>query len=441
MAMVNQHKAVWDRLNTQLSWRSQRQLLVALVLAVYLSMQIACDDGETLPPASSTPEQSTVEILQDVSIATATALPTVAAPRVVPDGLEIIWEVYGILASEYINRNEVVPEELAEAAVWGMLDSLEDRHLSYIGPETFQIEQTGFSGKFQGIGAHVEPTRDGKRIVIVSPIAGSPAEKAGLKSGDVVMAVDDVDTEGWSVIEAVNRIRGPAGDTVVLKVQRIGESELIKISIVRGTIELPSVRSRLLPDDPYGVVHILMFTEETSNELVKAMDELLSKDVNGIVLDLRQNPGGLLTSVQDVASEFLADGLVTYEIDSSGKRDEWLVKSGGRYTDVPLVVIVDGFSASGSEVLAGALQDYQRAVIIGTKTFGKGSVNLMRELSNKGGLYFTIGRWYTPNGRQISSEGIEPDVEVKFPVKATEDNQMIAAIKQLDFQTSAKEAR
>lgn len=439
--MKNQHKAVWDLLIKQLSWRSQRQLLFALVVAVYLSMQIACDDGETLPTTSSTPEQPAVGILQDGSIATATALPTVAAPRVVPDGLEIIWEVYGILASEYINRNELVPEELAEAAVWGMLDSLEDRHLSYIGPETFQIEQSEFSGKFQGIGAHVEPTRDGKRIVIVSPIAGSPAEKAGLKSGDVVMAVDNADTEGWSVIEAVNKIRGPAGEPVVLTVQRIGESELIKISIVRGTIELPSVRSRLLPDDPYGVVHILMFTEETSNELVKAMDELLSKDVNGIVLDLRQNPGGLLTSVQDVASEFLADGLVTYEIDSSGKRDEWLVKSGGRYTSVPLVVIVDGFSASGSEVLAGALQDYQRAVIIGTKTFGKGSVNLMRGLSNKGGLYFTIGRWYTPNGRQISSAGIEPDVEIKLPVKATEDNQMIAAIKQLDFQTSVKEAR
>jgi len=171
------------------------------------------------------------------------------------------------------------------------------------------------------------------------------------------------------------------------------------------------------------------------------MDELLSKNVNGIVLDLRQNPGGLLTSVRDVASEFLANGLVTYEIDSSGKRDEWLVNSGGRYTSVPLVVIVDGFSASGSEVLAGALQDHQRAVVLGTRTFGKGSVNLMRELSNKGGLYFTIGRWYTPNGRQISSEGIEPDVEVKLPVKATEDNQMIAAIKQLDFQTSVKEAR
>ena len=438
---MNQQKVVRERLTKMLRWRSQLQLLFGLIVAVYLSMQIACDDGETVPPTSSTREQPAEGISHDGSIATATALPTVAAPRVVPDGLEIIWEVYGILASEYINRNEMVPEELAEAAVWGMLDSLEDRHLSYIGPEIFQIEQSEFSGKFQGIGAHVEPTRDGKRIIIVSPIPGSPAEKAGLKSGDVVMAVDDMDTEGWSVIEAVNKIRGPAGEPVVLTVQRIGESELIKIEIVRGTIKLPSVRSRLLPDNPYGVVHILMFTQETPSELVKAMDELLSKNVNGIVLDLRQNPGGLLTSVRDVASEFLANGLVTYEIDSSGKRDEWLVKSGGRYTSVPLVVVVDGFSASGSEVLAGALQDHQRAVVIGTKTFGKGSVNLMRELSNKGGLYFTIGRWYTPNGRQISSAGIEPDVEIKLPVKATEDNQMIAAIKQLDFETSVKEAR
>jgi carboxyl-terminal processing protease len=200
---------------------------------------------------------------------------------------------------------------------------------------------------------------------------------------------------------------------------------------------------REVPDTPYGRIKISTFTAETARELREGVQQLIDDGARGIILDLRGNPGGLLSATVDVASEFLTEGLVTYEVDSRGKREDWKVKKGGNFPDIPLVTLVDNFSASGSEVLTGALQDHGRTVAIGTSTFGKGSVNLLRPLSNGGGVYLTIGRWFTPNGRVIEEVGIEPDVVVEYEISASganpqteefDDPQIEAAIKQLDFQ-------
>lgn len=400
-------------------------------------LAVACSDSE---PDTTTLGASPV-ILEDGTVATPTPLPQIELPDVVPEDLEIIWETYNLLIREYVDKEKVDPEILSEAAVQAMLDALGDRYTSYISSQTFDIEQQSFRGNFEGIGANVEMSADGSYVIISAPLDGSPAEEAGIRPGDKILAVDGEDARGWSVIDAVNKIRGERGTEVVLTVEHVGTATPVDITIVRDTIEQPSVRAWMLdPDDgPYGVLDINQFTAETPGEVREGVQQLLDEGAPGIIIDLRGNPGGLLTSTVQVASEFLTEGLVTYEIDSRGDRDDWAVEKGGKFPDVPLVVLVNGFSASGSEVLTGALQDHGRAVVIGTPTFGKGSVNLLRRLSNGGGVYLTIAHWFTPNGRLIEEEGLQPDVVVEAPtgnqLTITEDVQMTAAITQLNFQT------
>ncbi|MBA4715493.1 MAG: S41 family peptidase [Chloroflexi bacterium] len=357
------------------------------------------------------------------------------SPRELDQDLMIIWETYSYLAREFVGRNDMDKAKLAEGAVNGMFEALNDRHSGYIPPDRFNIDQTAFQGKFYGIGATVGQTKDGIRVLIVAPIAGSPAEEAGIKAGDIIMLVDGSDTEGWTVLDAVNRIRGELGSKVTLTVQRIGESELIDITITRGEIKLPSVTSKMITDENYGHIKVTSFTKETHSELLVAIQELESEGASGIVLDLRENPGGLLMSCVDIISEFIPKNeLILYELDGNGYRKNWLSKDLGNHLDIPMVILVNEFSASGSEVLAGALQDLDRAVVIGETTFGKGSVGIQRRLSNDGGIYYTVARWFTPLGRVIEENGLEPDVVVKNKANETDDLQMIAAITQLDFQ-------
>ena len=430
-----------------------RKLLPLLFVALAASAAVACSQPsqEVQYPEGFNPESSAdtaaestlveATVLPDGTIATPTPVPVAPLPEVVPDGLEIIWEAYNFIINEYVDQEKVDPGVLAEAAVEAMVEALEDNHSSYVEPETFKLSSSSFDGKFSGIGAQVAQSPDGKRIVIVAPLPNTPAEKAGIRPGDLILAVNGEDTEGWSVLDGVNKIRGPEGEPVTLTVRHVGELYGVDITIIRGTIDQPSVTSRLLDETDFGVVKISTFTAETHQELREAIDDLVAQGVQGVVMDLRQNPGGLLSSTVDIASDFLNGGLVTYELNGRNERREWRAKPNPKFPDLPLVILVDEFSASGSEVLAGALQDHGRAVVIGTTSFGKGTVNLLRELSNGGGVYLVTGRWYTPLGRQLEEEGITPDVIVEFPDAATardtdfEDVQMSAAIEQLGFQT------
>ena len=421
---------------------STARLFIAFMILMFALCltALACSNSDISAPDLTNGKPLT---LSDGTQATPTAQPIADEPVAVPDGLQIVWEAYSILSREYVIPEKIDPDLLAEAAVIGMLEALDDRYTSYISPSTFKIDQQGFQGNFGGIGAQVEASPDRRGVIITRPLPNTPAEKAGIRAGDRILAVDGVDALEWSVLEAVNKIRGEKGTPVTLTVEHVGSLDPVDITIIRGTIDDPSVMVIEVPDTNYGRIRISQFTAQTSRELRKGMQQLVDNGAKGIILDLRGNPGGLLSATVDVASEFLTDGLVTYEVDSRGKKDEWKVKKGGQFPEIPMVTLVDNFSASGSEVLSGALQDQGRSVIIGTNTFGKGSVNLLRGLSNGGGVYLTIGRWFTPNGRLIEDVGVEPDVVVEFDVEALGANpqtneggdpQVEAAIKQLDFQ-------
>jgi carboxyl-terminal processing protease len=413
--------------------------VIPVVFAVMI-VAVACNSTNSDDPVT---RDSGPIILSDGTIPTATPQPIAEEPVAVPDGLQIVWEAYSILVREYVIREKIDPDVLAEAAVIGMLNALDDRYTAYIPPSTFKIDQAGFQGKFGGIGAQVEAAPDRKGVIITRPLPNTPAEKAGIKAGDRILAVDGVDATGWSVLEAVNVIRGEIGTPVILTVIHVGSLDPVDITIIRGTIEETSVTLRQVTDTPYGRIRIQQFTAETAREVREGVQELIDGGAKGIILDLRGNPGGLLSATVDVASEFLTGGLVTYEVNSRGSREDWSVKKGGNFPDIPLVTLVDNFSASGSEVLTGALQDHGRSVVIGTNTFGKGSVNLLRGLSNGGGVYLTIGRWFTPNGRLIEEIGIDPDVVIEYDLDTAGTNpqtseagdpQIEAAIKQLDFE-------
>ncbi len=426
-------------LSTRLT-SSRYAAIFAIAMAAML-ITVACSGSDADSPSD---RNDGPVILSDGSVATPTPQPIADEPAAVPDGLQIVWETYSILVREYVVRENIDPNALAEAAVIGMLDSLDDRYTAYIPPSTFKIDQDGFQGNFGGIGAQVEASPDRNGVIITKPLPNTPAEKAGIKAGDRILAVDGEDALGWSVLEAVNKIRGEKGTDVVLTVEHVGSLDPVDITITRDTIDDPSVTVTNVADTDYGRIRISQFTAETPREVREGVQELIDEGAKGIILDLRGNPGGLLSATVNVASEFLTEGLVTYEVDSRGQREDWKVKKGGSFPEIPLVTLVDNFSASGSEVLTGALQDHGRTVAIGTNTFGKGSVNLLRGLSNGGGVYLTIGRWFTPNGRIIEEIGIEPDVVVEFDQEAGSglnsqtaeggDPQVEAAIKQLDFQ-------
>ncbi len=410
----------------------------------FMVLAVACggggDDGE--PTAQAVDDGDLPG--RDRLVASATPLPVIDSPDDIPEGLAPVWETFATVAREYVERDDIDPEIMARGAIRGMLDALDDPYTSYVTPAGFERQLESFQGDFEGIGAQIDNTPDGKRIIVVAPIPDTPAERAGIKSGDIILAVDGEDTEGWSVIDAVNRIRGEGGTPVDLTIQRLGELDPIVVTIVRGVIPTASVFRRDLhdgdgnPEDPpYSIIRITQFTERTAEELRDVIGDVKEAKSEGIILDVRSNPGGLLDATVDVAAEFLDGGLVTYEINGRGVRRDWPASSGGSALNMPLVVLVDEFSASGSEVLAAALQDHGRAAIIGAQTFGKGSVNILRDLKeDEGGIYLTIGRWYTPNGGLIEGEGVTPDVTIELPFDAEADLQLDAAIEQLNFQLS-----
>ena len=290
------------------STRSHSTRLIILIAVVVSSLLIiaACGNSDDENPAS---KNEGPVILADGTHATQTPLPIADEPAAVPDGLQIVWETYSILLREYVIPEHIDPDVLAEAAVIGMLDALDDRYTAYISPSTFQINQDGFQGNFGGIGAQVEASPDRNGVIITKPLPNTPAEKAGIKAGDRILAVDGEDASGWSVLEAVNKIRGEKGTDVVLTVEHVGSLDPVDITITRDTIDDPSVTVIDVADTDYGRIRISQFTAETPKEVREGVQQLIDDGAKGIILDLRGNPGGLLSSTVDVASEFLSDAL------------------------------------------------------------------------------------------------------------------------------------
>lgn len=349
---------------------------------------------------------------------------------------EPFWEAWEIIHEQYVDQ-PVDNVALMRGAISGMLDALEDPHTSYMSP--FQYEQANIpmSGEYEGIGAWVDPT--GKYLEIISPMPDSPAEKAGLKPGDKVIAVDGEDMTGVDGNLVIREILGPAGTDVVLTIQREGVADPFDVTITRQSITIPSVDARMLEEENIAYLQLFTFGQDTRAELRDSLRDLLANDPDGLILDLRNNGGGFLQTAVAVASEFIDQGIILYE-DFGEDQDmkEYTARRGGLATDIPLVVLVNEGSASASEIVAGAIQDHDRAPLVGTVTFGKGSVQNWLELSNdQGAIRVTIARWLTPDQRQISQKGLTPEYEVEVTeeqLESDEDPQLDKAIEVLKEQ-------
>jgi carboxyl-terminal processing protease len=325
------------------------------------------------------------------------------------DAFGPLYQTWEIIHSKFVNQ-PVDDTKLIQGAINGMMQSLGEENSTYLDPATFESASSSLDG-YEGIGASVDVT--GEFLKITGVFAGSPAEKAGLKSGDEIIKVDGVDMTGKSPADARDLLLGPAGSHVTLSVRRPGESELLDFDIVRAKIEPPVVESRMLE---HGIAYLYLniFSESAVPQVNEALSALLKQNPTALILDLRGNPGGYVTSAVNIASQFLPkDTLIFYEKYGDGREVLYNAKDGGMAIDVPMIVLVDGHSASAAEIVAGAIQDHKRGRLVGMTTYGKGSVQEWIPLmNNMGAVRITVSFWYTPNGRQISKQGLAPDIEV-----------------------------
>ncbi len=338
------------------------------------------------------------------------------------------WEAWNIVHEQYVEQ-PIDDELLMQGAIRGMMDALGDEQTFYMEPQVYENETSSLQGQYEGIGAYVDT--DGDYLTIVSPIEGSPADQAGLQPGDKVIAIDGEDMTGVAPEEARLKVLGPEGTKVTLTVTREGAPDPLEFTITRAQIEIRSAEGKMLEQN-IGYIDINTFGEQTTSELRAALGDLLQQNPRGIIIDLRNNPGGYLSTSVEVASEFIDEGVVLYEEYGDGRRDTHRALGNGQATDIPLVVLINEGSASASEILAGALQDYERATLVGVKSFGKGSVQNWVPLSNnQGAARVTIARWLTPDERQIDHIGLMPDVIVEMTAEDFEselDPQLDAAM-------------
>jgi len=369
----------------------------------------------------------------DLLPATSAPTPMPATSDATPADLQNLftpfWEAWQIVHDEYVDQ-PVNDTKLMQGAISGMVESLGDQHSSYMNPDEFIQANSSIEGSYDGIGAWVDSTGD--YLAIVSPMPGSPAEAVGLEPGDLVVAIDGEDMTGIDGDLVIKKVLGPAGTTIKLTILREGESEPLTFEVTRATIVIPTIEGEML-ENQIGYIHIYTFGANTTSELRAAIQDLIDQDVQGLVVDLRYNGGGLLTTAVEVASEFLPKGnVVLYEQYGDGSRDTHTTIAGGLATDIPIVVLINEGSASASEVVAGALQDLERGELVGVTSYGKGSVQNWVPLNNdQGAVRVTIAKWLTPNERTIHEIGLTPDVEVEITdedYKAERDPQLDKAV-------------
>lgn len=347
--------------------------------------------------------------------------------------LEPFFEAISIVRSEYIQK-DIDIDKLVQGAISGMLSELEDPYTRYLDPVTFKREQENiFMGHFDGLGIIVTIIED--QLTVISPIEDTPAYKAGVKAGDDIIEIDGESTKGMTLDEAVNILRGEKGTTVTLTIRRGDSEELLKIEIVRDTITVEAVKEKLMEDEQIGYIRISTFNANTGTELKETLDSFAAKPLEGLIVDLRNNPGGLLESAIEVASQFIKEGDIV-RIKSRNDVTRIYESYGNQYPSWSLVVLVNKGSASASEIVAGAIQDSDRGIILGEKTFGKGLVQQVYSLSDESAITISTSEYYTPKGRVINNVGLEPDIVVTIDEDEAEqepekDLQLEKAIKLL----------
>lgn len=371
-------------------------------------------------------------------------------PASVSVDFSLFWDVWQRLARSYIDRATMDPQKMVWGAISGMVSALGDPYTTYLPPKDNKDFKENLGGAFEGIGAQLGMKDN--RVIVIAPLKGMPAEGAGIRAGDYIMKVDGEDTTGWSVNETVNKIRGPKGTTVKLTILHENNGKPVDISIVRNTINVPSVEwwvkpvaqiteisgvssTKNLPQTArVAYIRLSQFGDNTNADWEKAVADVVAtgSSVGGLVLDVRNNPGGYLEGAVWIASEFVKSGTIVSQVNSDGTQVDYSVNRRGQLLSIPMVVLMNKGSASAAEIVSGALRDYKRATLVGETSFGKGSVQTPEDLPDGSSVHITTGRWLLPNGDSISKKGITPDIVVATDAtNASADAQLEKAVELL----------
>jgi len=350
----------------------------------------------------------------------------------------LFWRVWDTLQAQYLDKENLISSELIYGAIRGMVSAVGDPYTVFLPPNENKVIQEDLQGNFQGVGIQIG--FKGSRLTVIAPLPDTPAEKAGLKAGDFILGIKDdtkgIDrgTEGITLPEAVQAIRGPAGTKVTLVITREGQNEPIEIEVIRAKIDVRSVEVSYVGEgQKIAHIKVLKFSGETFREWQKVVREIRSRQVSGLILDIRNNPGGFLQGAVDVAAEFVEnDTVVVVEEDASGERGEFRTDTVGRLTNTPTVILINAGSASASEILAGALREIKGFQIVGEVSFGKGTIQEPQQFDNGAALHITVARWLTPSFESVDDGGLEPDVIIEDDSDTEEDEQLQKAIELLE---------
>jgi len=345
----------------------------------------------------------------------------------------LFWDVWDRLEKDYLEKEDINPAQMVFGAIQGMVASLGDPYTVFLKPPENKEVKDDLNGSFEGVGIQLGYKDD--QLAVIAPLKGTPADKAGVKAGDLILKINEESVSGLSADEAAQKIRGPKGSTVKLTLIHSGEKESYEVGIIRETIIVSSVEVDFLSSNGQTVAHLklLKFGDRTAEEWGKAVNQIIDHQpqVAGVVLDLRNNPGGYLTGSVFIASEFLSSGIIVQQEQASGFKETYSVDRQGKLLTQPLVVLINEGSASASEIVAGSLRDHQRAEIVGAKSFGKGTIQEAEDLAGGAGLHITTARWLLPSGESINEVGLKPDVEVKDDSQTEIDEQLEKAIEVL----------
>lgn len=367
---------------------------------------------------------------------TSTTLDSNVPPEAANIDWKLFWQTWNILDKEYVNKKAIDPQKMYYGAIQGMVSSLGDPYTMFLPPTAQQSVSEQLGGSFEGVGMELGYNKDNE-LVVIAPLDGTPAQKAGVKAGDLILKINNKDASNISLPDAVNMIRGPKGSQVTLQLLHEGDQNPSNVSITRDTIIVKSVSytPETTPDGKkVALIKITDFGERTKDEWNQAVQQALSDNSQGVVLDLRNNPGGYLEDAVYIASEFIDSGTIVMQEDGQGQRTSSPVDptSQHRLDKLPLVVLINKGSASASEIVSGAIQDHKRGELVGTQSFGKGTIQQVENLPNNTGLHVTIAKWLTPNGRWIHNIGLTPDISVDAGTDPTKDPQLDKALEVLD---------